>query len=75
MSYTKSRNDPTDNFGFSADSSLRLIVKKTAQTTGIKINSQGLQIGLHACRPTPFSNCNSMSQTTERKTHKGRTDV
>ena len=51
---TKVRNDPSDNFGFLSNSSLCLIIKKTAQTTSIKINSQGMPMGLHACRPTPL---------------------
>ena len=47
VSYLKLRDDPPNNLSLSADPRLRLIIERTAQTTGIKINFPRLQIVLH----------------------------
>ena len=64
VSYPNLSEDPADRLSFPKNPGLCLIIKKSAQTTRIKINSQRLQVSLHACLKAPWD-CSKVGDTNQ----------
>ena len=64
VSYPNLSEDPADRLSFPKNPGLRLIIKKSAQTTCIKINFQRLRVGLHVCLKTPWD-CSKVGYTNQ----------